>query len=81
MLKNMNYNLLEEIAQKSKSLYRYDLYVKDAQSESPECQGCIELWNRLKQREEEDLNQLMQHFKSHIDQGVVQFGTERKMAV
>jgi hypothetical protein len=74
MLKNGNYNLLEEIVQRSQSLYRYDRYIKDAEAE--QCQGCIELWNRMKQRDEEDLGQLMQHFKTHIDAGKVEFGPQ-----
>jgi hypothetical protein len=74
MLKNTNYNLLEEIVQKSQSLYRYDRYIKDAEAE--QCQGCREPWHRMKDRDGEDLGQLMQHFKAHIDAGRAEFGPQ-----
>jgi hypothetical protein len=54
-------------------VYRYDRYVEDAKAEG--CQQCVQLWQRLKQRDEEDLNELMQHFKAHIDSGMVEFST------
>lgn len=74
MLKNVNYNLIEETAVLSKALYRYDSYVKDA--EAARCTECAELWRELRERHEQDLNLLLQHFKQHIDSGLVDFGTK-----
>lgn len=73
MLKNINYNLLEEITELSQALYRYDTYVKDA--EAAGCAQCAGLWRELRERHEHDLGRLLEHFKLHIDQGLVEFGT------
>lgn len=80
MLQNVNYNLLEEITQKSQSLYRYDRYIQDAQAQTPPCLECIKLWQEMKEHDEEDLSHLMQHFKAHIDAGMVDFGLHVKRA-
>lgn len=80
MLQNINYNLLEEIAQKSQSLYRYDRYIKDAEEQTPPCLDCIKLWRQMRERDEEDLSKLMQHFKAHIEAGIVDFGLHVKKA-
>jgi hypothetical protein len=74
MLKNVNYNLLEETTERSKARYRYDTYLKDA--EAAGCTECVELWHNLRGRQEQDLNALMQHFKKHVDTGLVEFGTK-----
>lgn len=72
MLKNINYNLLEEITELSQSLYRYDTYMKDA--ESAGCGECLDLWRELRERHEQDLDRLLKHFKQHIDSGMIEFG-------
>ena len=72
--KNVNYNLLEETTERSKARYRYDTYLKDA--EAAGCTECVELWHNLRGRQEQDLNALMQHFKKHVDAGMVEFGTK-----
>lgn len=74
MLKNVNYNLLEETTELSKALYRYDSYIKDA--EAAGCLECAELWRDMRRRQEQDLNGLLQHFKKHVDTGLVEFGTK-----
>ena len=74
MLKNVNYNLIEETTVLSKALYRYDSYVADA--EAAGCDECAELWRELRGRHEQDLNGLLQHLKKHIDSGLVEFGTK-----
>ncbi len=65
MLKNVNYNLIETITIISKSLYRYDTYIKD----SAECTGCQELWSKFKGQREKELSSLLKELKSHIDAG------------
>ncbi len=69
MLKNINYNLIETISIISRSLYRYDTYIKDAK----DCKKCQELWGKFKTQREEELKALMKEFKAHIDSGVVKF--------
>ena len=74
MLKNVNYNLLAEITALSQSLYRYDTYIKEARA--AKCFECTGLWRDLHQRQEEELNTLLQHLKKHIDSGMVEFGAK-----
>ncbi len=59
MLKNTEYNLMEEITQLSQSLYRYDKYVEDARVEGGGCRECADTWTHLKLRHEEDLATLL----------------------
>lgn len=74
MLKNVNYNLMEEITELSKSLYRYDLYAREASTDTGGCTECFEIWTRMKQRHEEDLNALLVQLKRHLDTGVLDLG-------
>ena len=69
MLKNINYNLIETISIISRSLYRYDKYIKDA----AECSACQELWSNIKGQREKELSMLLKELKAHIDAGKVSF--------
>ena len=69
MLKNINYNILETITLISKSLYRYDTYIKDAR----ECDSCRELWVAFRKQREKELEMLLKEMKSHIDEGLISF--------
>lgn len=71
MLKNTEYNLMEEITKLSQSLYRYDMYIKDAQLEGEGCAECATVWTQLKQRHEEDLATLLQQLKHHTETGML----------
>jgi hypothetical protein len=73
MLKNTNYNLLEEITQLSKALYRFESYVRDAQADGAECDSCVELWKSMGRRHEEDLDKLLRHFNTHGDRGLIEY--------
>jgi hypothetical protein len=74
MMENFNYNLLEEITVRSKSIYRYETYIKEARA--AKCFECTKVWRDMRRRQEEELDILLQHFKKHIDAGVVDFGSE-----
>jgi len=69
MLKNINYNIMENITILSKSLYRYDTYIKD----SLECDSCRELWVAFRKQREKELQMLLKELKSHIDEGLISF--------
>lgn len=71
MLTNNDYNLMEEITQLSKGLYRYDTYIKDATVETGGCSECGETWRILRTRHEEDLNLLLRQLKHHTDRGML----------
>jgi len=70
MLKNLNYNLMEEIVTLSKALYRYDCYAEDARAESGGCEQCSDIWAQMKRRHEQDLSTLLEQLKRHIDDGL-----------
>jgi hypothetical protein len=63
MLKNATYNLMESATVISKGLYRYDQFQKDAK----DCQHCQQIWQTMKQHDEEQLNRLLDHMKQHLD--------------
>ncbi len=65
MLKNINYNLMETITIISKSLYRYDTYMKDAS----ECDSCQEIWSYIRTNREKELRMILKELKAHVDSG------------
>ena len=64
MLTNATYNLVETVAVLSKGLYRYDTFKKDAQS----CQRCQQIWDHMREADEEQLALLGSHLREHLDQ-------------
>jgi hypothetical protein len=69
MLKNIHYNLFETITILSKSLYRYNNYIKDA----AECSACKGLWAKFREQREKELLILLKELKSHIDDERIPF--------
>ncbi len=67
MLENMNYNLIETVAIISKSLYRYETYIKDA----AECKTCQELWSKFEEQRKKELSMVLKEIKAHIDAGTL----------
>lgn len=67
MLENMNYNLIETVAIISKSLYRYETYIKDA----AECKTCQELWSKFEEQRKKELSMVLKEIKAHIDGGTL----------
>lgn len=63
MLKNPTYNLMEMAAVISKGLHRYATFYQDAK----DCQACQQIWNYMKQTDEEHLQRIMEHMKQHFD--------------
>ncbi|HPA14156.1 MAG TPA: hypothetical protein PKV75_02680 [Desulfobacterales bacterium] len=66
MLKNINYDLLETITIISKSLYRYETYVKDCEGNK----SCVEMWTKFKKNREKELSLLLKELKNQIDTGI-----------
>ncbi|HEV8675699.1 MAG TPA: hypothetical protein VGX21_16765 [Methylomirabilota bacterium] len=64
MLKNATYNLLETASVISKGLHRYETFAKDAQG----CQQCQQLWQHMKQADQEQLQRVVQHMTQHLEQ-------------
>jgi hypothetical protein len=67
MLKNTSYNLLETITIVSKSLYRYDTYIHDAENNK----SSRELWTTFKAQREKELSMLLTELKNQIDSGML----------
>ncbi len=67
MLKNIHYDMVEQISELSKSIARMDTYIKD----SKECSDCKQLWQELKRRQEEELQMVYKEFEKHVRQGGV----------
>ncbi len=67
MLKNVSYNLLETITIVSKSLYRYDTYLHDADNS----ESGRELWTTIKAQREKELSMLLKELKNQIDSGML----------
>jgi hypothetical protein len=63
MLNNATYNLMETASVISKGLHRYDGFQRDAR----DCQQCQQIWNHLKQADEQQLKQVVEHMKQHLD--------------
>jgi hypothetical protein len=62
MLNNTTYNLMETASVISKGLYRYGTFQKDAK----DCQHCQQIWNEMKQADEQQLERIVGHLKEHI---------------
>lgn len=67
MLKNVSYNLLETITIVSKSLYRYDTYLHDAENST----SSRELWTVIRTQREKELKMLLRELKNQIDSGML----------
>ncbi|MEJ2032996.1 MAG: hypothetical protein P8Y63_08155 [Deltaproteobacteria bacterium] len=67
MLQDNSYNLMESITIISKSLHRYEKYMKDA-ARCNECQG---VWKKLKEEREKDLALLLSELNKHMEKGEV----------
>ena len=66
MLKNEIYNLMETASVLSKGIYRYETFLKD----SRECSNCQQIWNYMRQTDEEQLKRILNHLKQHFDREV-----------
>jgi len=69
MLKDIDYDLMETITIISKSLYRYDAYMLDA--DKCKCESCAKLWQQFKENREKELAALLTELKNHIDTGAL----------
>ncbi|SPF35740.1 hypothetical protein SBDP1_1400021 [Syntrophobacter sp. SbD1] len=65
MLENVNYDLIQAIAEDSKTIYRIGAYLKD----STECKHCQDIWKEIKQKREQEMNLLINELKKHMQTG------------
>ncbi len=65
MLKDVNYDIIQMIAENSKALSRIDTYKKD----SSDCNPCQNIWNKIRDNREQELDMLMNQLKQHVESG------------
>ena len=70
MLDNVNYNLIETITIISQGLHRYDSYMKDAHE--ADCRSCREIWRKMMEQREAELQVLLRELKEHAEMGKLQ---------
>lgn len=56
---------METITIISKSLYRYDTYIKDA----AECESCQEIWPYIKSNRKKELRMILKELNAHVEAG------------
>jgi hypothetical protein len=64
MLDNATYDLMEAATVLSKGLHRYDQFMKD----SKDCPQCQQVWTMMKRRDQEQLEQIVNHLQQHLHQ-------------
>lgn len=63
MHNNHLYNLMEQLVQEQKSLWRIrDMYPQDA----GDCQDCLEFWEKLEKDKEDHVKELTALVKKHL---------------
>ena len=63
MLDNHVYNLINQLVQEHKSLWRIkNMYMKDA----GDCEECADFWNKMAEEKAKRIEELKEHFVSHI---------------
>ena len=64
MYENNLYNLMTQMVEEHKSLYRIkNMYKKD----SKDCKECLEFWNRLEKDKEEHIRELQGLISPHLE--------------
>ena len=72
MLSNVNYDLMETITIISKSLHRYESYVRDAKE--ADCRSCQEIWRRIAETRQKELEMLLEELRQHMKAGKLSSG-------
>ncbi len=67
MINNCHYDLIETISVISKSLARYDTYMKDCSGH----ESCRRIWTMIKNHREEELKMLLGELKSAVEAGEI----------
>jgi len=60
-MENHIYDLIKELSEKADGVWMYDQYLED----SKECAACQQLWKKLKEQDEETIEELKQLVASH----------------
>lgn len=60
--RDQDYHLIAALHDQLEDIESYDRYLKDAS----ECEGCMRIWNLLKERAEEAEKLIRQEIQSHV---------------
>jgi len=63
MLKDSTYDLMETATVISKGLHRYDTFKRDSHG----CQHCQQIWDHMRQADEELLQRIVRHLSEHME--------------
>jgi ferritin-like metal-binding protein YciE len=64
---NLEYDLLTVLQNKAEALQAYEQYIEDAQATGS--QSCVELFQKLRQQEMQQAQELRQHLQQVMQQG------------
>lgn len=67
VISNLEYDLLTVLQNKSEALQAYDTYIQDAQETGS--QPCVELFQKLKQIESEQAQEIRDHLQQVMQKG------------
>lgn len=67
-MKNHNYNLITELSEQLRGLWRFEQYVKDARDCG--CSGCAGIWQELKNQKIDLIERLRKEVENHVRSGV-----------
>lgn len=65
-MKNYNHDLVQQLSEKLDSIWRYNDYIKNAESDG--CNHCVELWKQLKAQDEKLVGMIRDEVKSHVEE-------------
>lgn len=63
---NLHHNLIQQLSELMDSTWRYENFYKN---DASACPKCVEIWNVLHQRHEEDITNLKSHLAEHVKAG------------
>lgn len=66
-MKNHNYNLVTELSEQLRGLWRFEQYIKDAQDSG--CQECARIWQELKDDKTNLVERLRKEVENHVRAG------------
>jgi hypothetical protein len=76
MIHDCSYDVIETISIISKSLARYETYMKDCQVH----QKCQKIWTKIKSNREEELKMLIEELNSLAEKGDLKFEEQKAAA-
>jgi hypothetical protein len=66
-MKNHNYNLITELSEQLRGLWRFEQYIKDAQESG--CQECARIWQELRDGKMNLVERLRKEVENHVRAG------------